>query len=92
MPQLKFKFQLSRTPLPIGLQTSKKPVLTTCASLVISKEPPLTCHSDGFVLNVGKEDWQQDRVAMCFEAAASSKSAPAFSLFMSFDMRFVSLL
>ncbi|KAJ7935235.1 glycoside hydrolase [Mycena leptocephala] len=39
---------------------------------------------DGFVLNVGKEDWQQDRVAMCFKAAASS-SAP-FTLFISFDM------
>jgi glucan endo-1,3-alpha-glucosidase len=45
--------------------------------------------SDGFVLNVGKEDWQQDRVAMCFEAAASS-SAP-FTLFISFDTRFVLL-
>ncbi|KAJ7876077.1 glycoside hydrolase [Mycena olivaceomarginata] len=43
-------------------------------------------HIDGFVLNVGKEDWQQDRVAMCFKAAAGSKSAPVFSLFMSFDM------
>ncbi|KAJ7655695.1 glycoside hydrolase family 71 protein [Mycena polygramma] len=39
---------------------------------------------DGFVLNVGKEDWQRDRVAMCFEAAAAL-SVP-FSLFISFDM------
>ncbi|KAJ7104559.1 glycoside hydrolase family 71 protein [Mycena crocata] len=39
---------------------------------------------DGFVLNVGREDWQHDRVAMCFEAASQS-SAP-FALFISFDM------
>ncbi|KAJ7125232.1 glycoside hydrolase family 71 protein [Mycena epipterygia] len=39
---------------------------------------------DGFALNVGKEDWQQDRVAMCFEAA--SRSSVAFALFLSFDM------
>ncbi|KAJ7655358.1 glycoside hydrolase family 71 protein [Mycena rosella] len=39
---------------------------------------------DGFALNVGKEPWQQDRVATCFAAAARA-SAP-FALFLSFDM------
>ncbi|KAJ6589983.1 glycoside hydrolase family 71 protein [Mycena vulgaris] len=39
---------------------------------------------DGFALNVGKEAWQRDRVAGCFEAAARA-SAP-FALFLSFDM------
>ncbi|KAJ7772013.1 glycoside hydrolase [Mycena maculata] len=39
---------------------------------------------DGFALNVGKEDWQQDRVALCFEAAA--RSSTPFFLFLSFDM------
>ncbi|KAF8150452.1 glycoside hydrolase family 71 protein [Mycena galopus ATCC 62051] len=47
-------------------------------------EEASTNHIDGFVLNVGREDWQQIRVADCFEAAASS-SEP-FSLFISFDM------
>ncbi|KAJ7911750.1 hypothetical protein B0H13DRAFT_2328018 [Mycena leptocephala] len=37
-----------------------------------------------FVLNVGKEDWQKDRVAMCFEAALHL-DAP-FSLSISFNM------
>ncbi|KAJ7188828.1 glycoside hydrolase family 71 protein [Mycena filopes] len=39
---------------------------------------------DGFVLNVGREEWQRDRVSTCFEAASAS-SAPFF-LFISFDM------
>ncbi|KAJ7032757.1 glycoside hydrolase family 71 protein [Mycena alexandri] len=41
-------------------------------------------HSDGFVLNVGREEWLRDRVSMCFEAAAAS-SLP-FELFISIDM------
>ncbi|KAJ7736912.1 glycoside hydrolase family 71 protein [Mycena metata] len=39
---------------------------------------------NGFVLNVGREEWQRDRVWMCFEAAAASSSH--FVLFISFDM------
>ncbi|KAF7362348.1 AA-TRNA-LIGASE-II domain-containing protein [Mycena venus] len=50
-------------------------------------EEASTSHIDGFVLNVGREEWQQNRVAMCFEAASSS-SAP-FSLFISFDMSYL---
>ncbi|KAI0919228.1 hypothetical protein AcV5_002197 [Taiwanofungus camphoratus] len=41
-------------------------------------------YSDGFVLNVGREDWQASRVADCYEAAL--QAAPSFKLFISFDM------
>ncbi|KAJ7099494.1 glycoside hydrolase family 71 protein [Mycena belliarum] len=41
-------------------------------------------HIDGFALNVGKEPWQYDRVALCFAAAARASSP--FYLFLSFDM------
>ncbi|KAJ7287067.1 glycoside hydrolase [Mycena rebaudengoi] len=39
---------------------------------------------DGFVLNVGREGWQKDRVALCFEAAPRAVSP--FYFFLSFDM------
>jgi len=39
---------------------------------------------DLFALNVGKEDWQRDRVSDCYQAALDSGSS--FKLFISFDM------
>ncbi|TFK74654.1 glycoside hydrolase family 71 protein [Pluteus cervinus] len=39
---------------------------------------------DGFILNVGKEDWQKARVADCFSAA--SRIHVQFKLMLSFDM------
>ncbi|THV06172.1 glycoside hydrolase family 71 protein [Dendrothele bispora CBS 962.96] len=39
---------------------------------------------DGFALNVGRERWQLDRVADCFEAASRTGSRIMF--FLSFDM------
>ncbi|CAK5266096.1 unnamed protein product [Mycena citricolor] len=44
---------------------------------------------DGFVLNVGKEDWQFDQVARAFDAAAGLTQP--FLLFLSFDMRWAPL-
>ncbi|KAJ2918338.1 hypothetical protein MD484_g2127, partial [Candolleomyces efflorescens] len=41
---------------------------------------------DGFVLNVGAEDWQRDRVADCFRAAARLPESTRFSFIFSFDM------
>ncbi|KLO15086.1 glycoside hydrolase [Schizopora paradoxa] len=43
---------------------------------------------DGFVLNVGKEDWQLDRVADCFAACKffGGQSPSRFKLMISFDM------
>ncbi|EAU91889.2 hypothetical protein CC1G_04656 [Coprinopsis cinerea okayama7 len=41
---------------------------------------------DGFVLNVGREEWQRDRVADCFKAAARLPEAINFQFFFSFDM------
>ncbi|TCD69383.1 hypothetical protein EIP91_007730 [Steccherinum ochraceum] len=43
---------------------------------------------DGFALNVGKEDWQFDRVGDAFEAAEqlSHTLKREFTMFMSFDM------
>ncbi|TFK21952.1 glycoside hydrolase [Coprinopsis marcescibilis] len=41
---------------------------------------------DGFVLNVGREEWQRDRVADCFKAAAQLPSTTPFKIFFSFDM------
>ncbi|KAG9221281.1 hypothetical protein CCMSSC00406_0008884 [Pleurotus cornucopiae] len=40
---------------------------------------------DGFVLNIGSEDWQKDRVADCFQATEAPGSS-SFKLFFSFDM------
>jgi glucan endo-1,3-alpha-glucosidase len=45
--------------------------------------------SDGFVLNVGWEDWQRDRVADCFRAAAKLPESMRFSFIFSFDMTYV---
>lgn len=39
---------------------------------------------DGFVLNVGREPWQKDRSADCFQAL--SQTTLPFKLFFSFDM------
>ncbi|TEB38068.1 glycoside hydrolase [Coprinellus micaceus] len=41
---------------------------------------------DGFVLNVGREDWQRDRVADCFKAASQLPASTKFYFFFSFDM------
>ncbi|KAH6910280.1 glycoside hydrolase [Coprinopsis sp. MPI-PUGE-AT-0042] len=41
---------------------------------------------DGFVLNVGREDWQRQRVMDCFKAADMLPPATAFQFFFSFDM------
>ncbi|KAF9477895.1 glycoside hydrolase family 71 protein [Pholiota conissans] len=41
---------------------------------------------DGFVLNVGGEDWQKQRCADCFAAANQLPTTTEFSLFFSFDM------
>lgn len=41
---------------------------------------------DGFVLNVGKEEWQLDRVADCFAACSQGQLHPDFKLMMSYDM------
>ncbi|KAL0955708.1 hypothetical protein HGRIS_001928 [Hohenbuehelia grisea] len=41
---------------------------------------------DGFALNIGREDWQKQRVADCFEAVTRSSAATSFKLFFSFDM------
>ncbi|KAL4245352.1 Glycoside hydrolase family 71 [Abortiporus biennis] len=44
---------------------------------------------DGFVLNVGRDDWQLDRVADCYEAArqfSRSSNGRSFKLFISFDL------
>ncbi|KAF7297978.1 hypothetical protein HMN09_01018700 [Mycena chlorophos] len=50
-------------------------------------EEALENHLDGFVLNVGKEDWQRDRVALCFDALSGPRfSSKSFFLFLSFDM------
>lgn len=43
---------------------------------------------DGFVLNIGSEDWQKDRVADCFQAT-EAPGLSSFKLFFSFDMRSV---
>ncbi|KAJ7503077.1 glycoside hydrolase [Mycena galericulata] len=51
-------------------------------------EEASTNNIDGFALNVGKEDWQHDRVALCFEAA--TRSSVPFYLFLSFDMSSIS--
>ncbi|KAI0048810.1 glycoside hydrolase family 71 protein [Auriscalpium vulgare] len=40
--------------------------------------------SDAFALNVGREDWQLDRVADCYAAALDTRSE--MKLFLSFDM------
>lgn len=39
---------------------------------------------DGFALNVGREEWQRDRVLDCYQAA--ERSGLPFKLFISFDM------
>ncbi|KDQ50875.1 glycoside hydrolase family 71 protein [Jaapia argillacea MUCL 33604] len=39
---------------------------------------------DGFALNVGREEWQRDRVGDCYSAALQSQLP--FKLFLSFDM------
>ncbi|KAF5355467.1 hypothetical protein D9758_006316 [Tetrapyrgos nigripes] len=44
----------------------------------------LKSNLDGFVLNVGKERWQLDRVSDCFEAA--SRAGCNIKFFLSFDM------
>ena len=41
-------------------------------------------NSDAFALNVGREDWQRDRVADCYEAAQQLQTD--FKLLLSFDM------
>lgn len=41
-------------------------------------------NSDAFALNVGREDWQRDRVADCYEAAQQLQTG--FKLLLSFDM------
>ncbi|KAJ3504028.1 hypothetical protein NLJ89_g8158 [Agrocybe chaxingu] len=41
---------------------------------------------DGFVLNVGREDWQIQRCADCFKAADRLPEYINFKLFFSFDM------
>ncbi|TFK45075.1 glycoside hydrolase family 71 protein [Crucibulum laeve] len=41
---------------------------------------------DGFVLNVGREEWQKDRVRDCFKAADRLESTVQFKFVMSFDM------
>ncbi|KAF9467374.1 glycoside hydrolase family 71 protein [Collybia nuda] len=41
---------------------------------------------DGFVLNVGHEQWQKDRVSDCFQAASRLHAEAPFSFFLSFDM------
>ncbi|KAF9494203.1 glycoside hydrolase family 71 protein [Pleurotus eryngii] len=46
-------------------------------------------HLDGFVLNIGSEDWQKDRVADCFQATEAPGSS-SFKLFFSFDMSVIS--
>lgn len=51
----------------------------------------LICDSDGFVLNVGVEEWQKDRVVDCFKAAGGLPEENKFKLFFSFDMTCVPL-
>lgn len=41
---------------------------------------------DGFVLNVGREDWQVDRVRDCFTAASQLPASTKFTFIFSFDM------
>ena len=41
-------------------------------------------NSDAFALNVGREDWQRDRVADCYEVAQQLQTD--FKLLLSFDM------
>ncbi|KAF4600058.1 hypothetical protein EYR40_007164 [Pleurotus pulmonarius] len=48
-------------------------------------ELALLHHLDGFVLNIGSEDWQKDRVADCFQAT-EAPGLSSFKLFFSFDM------
>ena len=45
----------------------------------------MCANSDGFALNVGKEDWQRERVSDCYLAAFESGGS-SFKLFTSFDM------
>ncbi|PPQ79164.1 hypothetical protein CVT25_002792 [Psilocybe cyanescens] len=42
--------------------------------------------SDGFVLNVGREDWQRQRCADCFAASKRLPESTNFKFFFSFDM------
>jgi len=48
--------------------------------------------SDGFVLNVGREEWQRHRSADCFAATKRLPESTAFKLFFSFDMTYVSAI
>ncbi|KAH9485734.1 Glucan endo-1,3-alpha-glucosidase agn1 [Psilocybe cubensis] len=41
---------------------------------------------DGFVLNVGREDWQRQRCADCFAASKRLPESTNFKFFFSFDM------
>ncbi|KDR75488.1 hypothetical protein GALMADRAFT_247930 [Galerina marginata CBS 339.88] len=41
---------------------------------------------DGFVLNVGAEDWQRHRCADCFAASRRLPGSASFKFFFSFDM------
>ncbi|KAF8161484.1 glycoside hydrolase family 71 protein [Crassisporium funariophilum] len=41
---------------------------------------------DGFVLNVGREEWQKQRSADCFTASTRLPDSTKFKLFFSFDM------
>jgi hypothetical protein len=45
-------------------------------------------NSDGFVLNVGIEEWQKDRVRDCFKACERLPKENKFKLFFSFDMTY----
>jgi len=44
---------------------------------------------DGFVLNVGREDWQKQRCIDCFAAAKRLPESTFFKFFISFDMTYV---
>ena len=46
--------------------------------------------SDGFALNVGREEWQRDRSVDCYHAV--SLTGLPFKLFMSYDMTYEFLL
>lgn len=56
----------------------------SCLTIENSKH---TVSSDGFALNVGRDDWQPARVADAYQAARDS--GRNFKLFLSFDMRLV---
>lgn len=82
----------SPTPSRIGNATSNLPLLITCeyhTPLKSDEHVIYILFSDGFALNIGRDEWMGDRVADAYSAAQSSGTN--FKLFLSLDMTCVAL-